>query len=53
MISKIPHEVVSNFTKRSWLPKVNNPKKEQEIIDEETKNEIENIPDIPKVNTDE
>ncbi len=25
MISKIPHEVVSNHTKRSWLPKINNP----------------------------
>ncbi len=43
MISKIPHEVVSNFTKRSWLPKVNNPKKEQEIINEENKQDPEEV----------
>lgn len=55
MISKIPHEVVSNKTKRSWLPKINNPELEQSIIDDENKNEIDNMPDIPhkKVDTNE
>ena len=37
MISKIPHDVVSNKTKRSWLPKIDNPELEQKIIDKENK----------------
>lgn len=45
IISKIPQEVVSNYTKRSWLPKIDNPKLEQEIIDSEKKNELNLIGD--------
>lgn len=37
IISKIPHEVLSNETKRSMLPNVNNPVTEQEKIDKENK----------------
>lgn len=35
VISKIPHEVVSNYTKRSWLPKINNADLEGERIKKE------------------
>ena len=35
VISKIPHEVVSNETKRSWIPQVNNVESEQARIDRE------------------
>lgn len=48
MISKLPHEIVSNFTKRSWLPKVSNPKNEQNIIDSENKKALENINGLGK-----
>lgn len=48
MISKIPHEVVSNHTKRSWLPKINNPELEQKIIDEENKTDLNEV-DLDKV----
>ena len=37
VISKIPHEVLSNETKRTMLPNVNNPATEQEKIDKENK----------------
>ena len=37
IISKIPHEVLSNETKRTMLPNVNNPATEQEKIDKENK----------------
>lgn len=35
IISKLPHEVVSNETKRSWLPRIENPVTEGEKIDKE------------------
>lgn len=35
MISKLSHDVVSNETKRSWLPKISNVAAEQEKIDRE------------------
>ena len=37
IISKIPHEVLSNETKRAMLPNVSNSVAEQEIIDKENK----------------
>lgn len=37
IISKIPHEVLSNETKRAMLPNVNNSVVEQERIDKENK----------------
>ncbi len=37
VISKIPHEVLSNETKRAMLPNVNNSVVEQEKIDKENK----------------
>ena len=45
IISKIPQDVVSNYTKRSWLPKIDNPKLEQEIIDSEKQSELNLIGD--------
>lgn len=52
IISKIPHEVVSNQTKRSWLPGIDN------VIAEENKIKYENKADpydvnLDKVNEDE
>ena len=35
MISQLPHEVVSNETKRSWLPRIDNPVTEGEKIKKE------------------
>lgn len=43
IISKLPHEVVSNYTKRTWLPRVSNPDLEQERIDKENESEIPNM----------
>ena len=37
VITQIPHEVVSNETKRSWLPRVDNVEAEQKKIDKENK----------------
>lgn len=47
VISKIPHEVLSNETKREMLPNIDNAKSEQERIDKENK-EAE-----PKVDLDD
>lgn len=49
MISKIPQDVVSNYTKRSWLPRIDNPDVEQERIDKEKESEI---PDMGLDNID-
>ena len=51
IISKIPHEVLSNETKRTMLPNVNNPATEQEKIDKENKAaepkvDLDNIPPV-------
>ena len=51
VISKIPHEVLSNETKREMLPNVENAKAEQERIDKENKAaepkvDLDNIPPI-------
>ena len=51
VISKIPHEVLSNETKREMLPNVENAKAEQERIDKENKAaepqvNLDNIPHI-------
>lgn len=51
VISKIPHEVLSNETKREMLPNVENAKAEQERIDKENellepKVDLDNIPPI-------
>ena len=51
LISKIPHEVLSNETKREMLPNVDNAKAEQERIDKENdaaepKVDLDNIPPI-------
>ena len=42
-ISKIPHEVVSNYTKRSWLPRVSNADIEGERIKKEVDAEMPQI----------
>ncbi|WP_297711988.1 phage portal protein [Clostridium sp.] len=47
-ISKIPHDVVSNETKRSWLASVSNPVSEQLKIDEENKKSMEGFIDLDK-----
>ena len=47
-ISKIPHDVVSNETKRSWLASVSNPVSEQLKIDEENKKSMEGFIDLGK-----
>lgn len=47
-ISKIPHDVVSNETKRSWLASVSNPVSEQLKIDEENKKSMEGFVDLDK-----
>lgn len=46
VISKIPHEVLSNETKRSMLPNVNNVEAEQDRIDKEAEKSM------PKINLD-
>ena len=51
VISKIPHEVLSNETKREMLPVIENAKAEQERIDKENdaaepKVDLDNIPSI-------
>ena len=51
IISKIPHEVLSNETKREMLPVVDNAKAEQERIDRENeaaepKVDLDNIPPV-------
>lgn len=51
VISKIPHEVLSNETKREMLPVIENAKAEQERIDKENdaaepKVDLDNIPPI-------
>ena len=53
VISKIPHEVLSNETKREMLPVIENAKAEQERIDKENdaaepKIDLDNIPSIGK-----
>lgn len=54
IISKLaPTKVVSRQTLRSWLPRIDNVTSEGEKIKREDKDDIDNIPDIPKVNTDE
>ena len=47
-ISKIPHDVVSNETKRSWLASISNPVSEQLKIDEENKKSMEGFIDLDK-----
>lgn len=47
-ISKIPHDVVSNETKRSWLASVSNTVSEQLKIDEENKKSMEGFVDLDK-----
>ena len=47
-IAKIPHDVVSNETKRSWLASVSNPVSEQLKIDEENKKSMEGFVDLDK-----
>lgn len=43
IISKVPQEVVSNYTKRTWLPRISNPDLEQERINKEKESEIPNM----------
>ena len=43
MISQLPHEVVSNETKRSWLPRIDNPVTEGEKIKKEAREELPEI----------
>lgn len=43
IISKIPHTVASDYTKRSWLPRISNPDLEQERIDKEDKKKLAQI----------
>lgn len=43
MISKIPQDVVSNYTKRTWLPRISNPDLEQERINKEDKEKLNKI----------
>lgn len=47
-IAKIPHEVVSNDTKRGWLASVNNTVAEQLKIDEENRKSMEGFVDLDK-----
>lgn len=47
MISQLPHEVVSNETKRSWLPRIDNPITEGEKIKKED-SEMFDLDTIPK-----
>ena len=46
MISQLPHEVVSNETKRSWLPRISNPIAEGQKIKKENDSEVDldNLP---------
>lgn len=46
MISQLPHEVVSNETKRSWLPRISNPVAEGQKIKKENDSEVDldNLP---------
>lgn len=43
IISKLPQDVVSNYTKRSWLPRISNPDLEQKRIDKEYKDKLNKI----------
>ena len=45
IISKLPQDVVSNYTKRSWLPRIDNPKEEQKRINKEKEDEINQLGD--------
>lgn len=53
IISKIPHEVVSNETKRSLLPFVENPLAEGKRIEAENKANMELFPDLDNLKVDE
>lgn len=48
-ISKLDHDIVSNKTKRSWLPQVSNPELEEELIKQEDKDKEPDI-DLDKLN---
>lgn len=49
IITQIPHEVVSNETKRSWLPRIDNVEAEGKKIEAENKAEEPNI-DLDNIN---
>lgn len=48
MISKIPQEVVSNYTKRGWISKISDLDLEQKRIDKEVKKDLENFQGLDK-----